>query len=461
MKMGLKSRLILSYTFLSLLLVLSLLIISNTRLERNFSNYILKRQEKKNASYVKAVLTEFELGTDLTEDTFLVLGQNALNEGIILMVNDKFGNEIFCMSCYDNLKCDDMIDAMEQTMQSRYPGFEGEYTEKKYPLSSGGKNYGTVTLGYYGPYYFDEADITFINILNKVFVYSGVIFLIVAVVLGYVMAVRISKPITEVTQKTRRIEQGDCGCRIDIESNTREIQGLINSVNALASTLEAQQSLKKRMAGDYAHEFRTPLAAILSNIEGIMDGVFEPTHERLESIRSEILRLSRMVSQLDRVIALESENIELTKENFDLGVLVKQVASTFEAVINEKSIKFSIETLPIIVAADRDKISGVIVNLISNAVKYTDRGGDVAVTLREVKGVAVLCVSDSGVGIAEEDLPHIFEHLYRTDTSRTRDTGGSGIGLAVVKAVVAAHGGSIDVKSELGGGSVFSVVLPK
>ena len=137
MKIGLKARLILSYTALSMLLVFLLLMISNLMLERQFRNYVINKQEEKNAAYVDAILTEFESGKTLSEDSFLALGQKALNEGIILMIRDNLNQEIFCMSCYDNMRCENMIDSMEQTMKNRYPGFEGEYTEKPYLLTAG------------------------------------------------------------------------------------------------------------------------------------------------------------------------------------------------------------------------------------------------------------------------------------------------------------------------------------
>ena len=462
MKLGLKMRLILSYTTLSLLLVFSLLVISNTLLERQFKDYMISKQEEKNAAYVSAILTEVSSGKSLSAESFLALGQKALNEGIIIMIRDKQNTDIFCMSCYDNLRCENMIGAMAQTMENRYPGFAGEYTEKQYILTSGDTNYGTVTLGYYGPYYLLEADIRFMDVLNNLYLAFGFVFLLIAIGLGYLMAARISKPIAEVTQKTHQIEQGDYNCRIDLASNTKEIQGLINSVNALASTLKTQQNLKKRMANDYAHEFRTPLAAIQSNLEGIIDGIFEPTSNRLESIRSEILRLSRMVSQIDKIVEIEQDNMVLIKESFDISELLQLTLSTFEAQFNEKAISLKVEAAaPCSIAADKDKISSVIVNLLSNAIQYTDRGGQIAVFLSDQKSNVTLSFADTGIGISENDLPYIFEHLYRTDISRARATGGSGIGLSVVYAIVTAHGGTVDVKSEIGSGSVFTVTLPK
>lgn len=461
MKMSLKAKLILSYTALSLLLVMALLVVSNVLLEKQFSQYILQKQEEKNQSYVDAVLAEFEQNKQLTTDGFVALGQKAFNDGLILMIRDDQNHEVFCMSCYDQMRCEDMISAMERTMQSRYPGFKGEYVEKQYTIESEGILYGTVTLGYYGPYYLLDADIRFMDILNNLFVAIAFIFLAVAIMIGYFMANRLSKPIQEVTMKAKEIEKGHCDCRIDIHSTTTEIQGLINSVNALAITLDAQQNLKKRMANNYAHEFRTPLAAIQSTIEGIIDGIFDATPERLENIRQEILRLSRMVNQIDKLVELESDDKTLNKTKFDLKNLIIQVVTTFEMQCEEKKIDVSMNLVQSEIVADHDQIGSVISNLMSNAIKYTDNNGKIKIQLVNHKEMIQLIISDTGIGIAKEEIPLIFEHLYRTDISRSRKTGGSGIGLSVVRMIILNHGGDIKVDSELNKGTTFIINLPK
>ncbi|MFV0552455.1 MAG: ATP-binding protein [Anaerorhabdus sp.] len=461
MKMSLKAKLILSYTALSLLLVMALLVVSNVLLEKQFSQYILQKQEEKNQSYVDAVLAEFEKNKQLTTEGFVALGQKAFNDGLILMIRDDQNHEVFCMSCYDQMRCEDMISAMERTMQSRYPGFKGEYVEKQYTIESEGILYGTVTLGYYGPYYLLDADIRFMDILNNLFVAIAFAFLAVAIMIGYFMANRLSKPIQEVTMKAKEIEKGHCDCRIDIHSTTTEIQGLINSVNALAITLDAQQNLKKRMANNYAHEFRTPLAAIQSTIEGIIDGIFDATPERLENIRQEILRLSRMVNQIDKLVELESDDKTLNKTKFDLKNLIIQVVTTFEMQCEEKKIDVSMNLVQSEIVADHDQIGSVISNLMSNAIKYTDNNGKIKIQLVNHKEMIQLIISDTGIGIAKEEIPLIFEHLYRTDISRSRKTGGSGIGLSVVRMIILNHGGDIKVDSELNKGTTFIINLPK
>lgn len=461
MKLSLKTRLIISYSLMAMFLVFSLLIISNYMLEHQFQSYVQKKQESVNQNIVATVLDAYEGGSTPSQDFLQTFASKVLHDGIILMVNDTAGNQIFCMSCADSASCENMLGMMRQTMQKRYPNWQGEYTEHVYPLERAGKEYGTVVLGYYGPFFYSEDDITFINMLNLVFIGAALFFLMIAVAMGGFMANRICLPIKQVIDRTKEIEKNRYDERINYTSSTIEINQLISSVNALAASLQAQQKLKKRMARDYAHEFRTPLATLQSNLEGMIDGIFLATPERLESCRDEILRLSRMTTQIDQLVELESGAMLVYKEPFDFGALLTQIALTFEHDLHDKEITLELSAPSFMVQADKDKISQVIVNLLSNALKYTDRGGSICATVKEAHESILFSVSDTGHGIRAEDLSNIFEYLYRTDQSRARDTGGLGVGLSVVKTIITAHNGEIAVVSELAKGSTFTVILPK
>ncbi|MGL4485122.1 MAG: sensor histidine kinase [Anaerovoracaceae bacterium] len=289
----------------------------------------------------------------------------------------------------------------------------------------------------------------------------GIIALTIAILFSIWMSNKISKPLQTVTERAKRITAGDYKEIIETKSDTVEIDALIESINSLARSLDAQQSIKRQMARDYAHEIRTPLAAISNTVECIAEGVFEPSKERLESIQLEITRLTRLLSQMEYLVEIETDKIELSKENFDFGKLVKQVLRTLEAEGKKKNITINLMESPCEIYGDLDKITSLIINLISNAIKYTDKNGRIDITVdKTVAGCVELKVQDNGIGISKENLPQIFEHLYRVDESRSRTSGGSGIGLAVVKAIVTAHGGKIEVASEIEKGSIFTVTLP-
>ena len=459
--LSLKTKLTISYVFLSLLIVILLLLASRYFLEKKFQNYIINTQEQKNMNIVDTVTKEYSSDGKAPDVSILEsIGNTALAQGMVLMVSDLNDNQLFCMSTKDSESCSNMIDSMCATMANIYPGFEGEYDQKTYDIIINSQKAGTVTIGYYGPFYYDKEDIEFLSVLNRIFFLMAVVFLIVAAMLGYVMADRISKPIKKVIDKTRKIEKGNYTDRLTASSTTLEINQLIHSVNSLADTLEHQQISKKRMARDYAHEFRTPLTTLQLSLEAMIDGIWQPTNERLESCKEEILRLTRMISEMDKLVKIEDDSLLLCKTEFDLAGLAAQASLNFQADMSSKNINFQLETSPCSLSGDKDKITQVMINLLSNAIKYTDNGGNIKVRVKKNKDQCELTVIDTGIGISEEDLPNIYEHLYRADKSRCRVTGGSGIGLSVVKAIVDAHQGTIETKSELGKGSEFKVILP-
>lgn len=459
--MSLKIKLALSYIFLSLFLVSALLITSNYYLEEQFRSYIMESQEKKNLAIVEQVSGILDQnGTILNDEILLSIGNTALNEGMVLMVSDLSGLELFCMSTIDSMMCDNMLESMQNHMESIYPGFAGEYEQKNYDVIKNNDRVAIVTLGYYGPYYYNDADIHFLEVLNRVFITVAAIFLLLAVVFGYVMAEKISWPIRRVIDKTKEIEDGNYQDRLDGKTNTKEIDQLLHSVNSLADTLQKQQMMKKRLAADYAHELRTPLTTIQSNLEAMIDGIWEPTSDRLESCREEVQRLTRMIANIENIDRMESDNLRLTKEKFDLSETTSQIIMNFHADFESKDIRIKFEKDEKLVHADKDKIKQVIVNLISNAIKYTHSGGEILIQISEDGSGTRFMIRDNGIGIEAEDIPNIFEHLYRADRSRTRSTGGSGIGLSVVKAIIEAHNGEVSVESRPGAGSTFEFFIP-
>jgi len=461
MQLSLKMKLTISYVLLSLFLVSSLYLGSKYFLEQKFQSYIIGTQEIANQDIVNSVSNEFGENGETPNIAILEnIGKTALSQGLVLMVNDTNNTELFCMSTLDSQICDNMIESMRTQMASIYPNFKGEYTQKKYDIIKNNTLVGTVTLGYYGPFYYNEEDIQFLDVLNKIFISVAAVFMLIAGLLGVFMANRISRPIGKVIDQAREIEAGNYTERLTIDSKTREINQLMHSINALAITLDQQQISKKNMARDYAHEFRTPLASLQLNLEAMIDGIWEPTTERLDSCRQEILRLTRMISEIDKIVKIENDSLILQRTKFDLASVIEQVVLTCQPDVSVKNIKLETSNSICEIYADKDKITQVIINLLSNAIKYTDDNGTIKIIAKKDKRKVELIISDTGIGIGSEDLPNIFQHLYRADKSRTRDTGGSGIGLSVVKAIVEAHGGEIEVKSELNKGSEFTVTLP-
>jgi signal transduction histidine kinase len=458
-QLSLKVKLIISYITISLLLVVSLVIIARNVINSQFENYVRMNQEKNTKQIVNQVISAYRGTGKLPSDTILnSLGQNALEKGFALRIEDTKGSILWCMN--PDL-CGHVLSNIEENMNRLYPNFSGDYVEKSYPVTIKGVNLATVILRYYGPFYYNNTEVEFLSMLNYTFIIGAVLALILSVIVGLFMANRISEPIYKVIEKTKMIEQGNYKDVIEINSNTKEVEQLIHSVNSLANTLDSQMNFKKRLARDYAHEFRTPLASLQSNLEAMIDGIWTADKERLESLYEEILRLTRMVGNIESLVSIEQENDKLMKSSFNLKEFISKVVVNFESDLFEKGIHLAIEGSSSNVYADKDKIGQVIINLLSNAIKYSNHNSNIFIRIKEKNTNVILSVKDYGIGIEKDELELIFEHLYRTDKSRASQTGGSGVGLAIVKSIVLAHGGKIEVNSKIGRGSEFIVTLPK
>lgn len=289
---------------------------------------------------------------------------------------------------------------------------------------------------------------------------AAVIISLLSVFIGSYTAKRLTGPISGAIKTAEQISEGNYDVRISEVTATREIVALSGAINRLAETLGAQETLRKRLTADVAHELRTPLANLQSHLEAMTDGIWEPDTERLKSCLDEAVRLSRIVNDLDTLARYDGGEVLLNMEDFELSELIRQTAAGFENIFTQKNISLDLEENERIIRADRDKLARVLVNILSNALKYTPEGGRIEIRQTGDKGSVKVSVKDNGIGISAENLSHVFERFFRADKSRSRATGGTGIGLSIAKSLIEAHGGSIKVKSALGSGSEFIIVLP-
>lgn len=461
MKYPLKWKLSLSYALMALVLVASVSLFSNLLLQNQFEEYIIRQQNSKNEDVVSQIAQQYNSSTKGFDPSALeTIGMNALESGMIIRVSDTSGNVLWDAMVHNNGLCHQMLQSMAEDMQSRYPDFKGAYEEKNYSLKTDPVSAGSVTIGYYGPFYYTDNDAAFIDTLNRALFAIGIISLALAVFFGLYMARRISRPIAETIGAAEKIAKGNYKDKIEINSGTIELNRLIASVNSLSSELENQDLLRKRLTADIAHELRTPLSTLRGNIEALIDGIWQPDEKRLLSLHEETLRLSRLVTELERLAQLESENADLNKTKLDLKQLAEKTASSFDTQCLEKNIHMTVTGEAFSVLADSDKLRQVFINLISNSLKYTPNGGRVDIRISGEGELAKIQVEDNGVGISREDLPYIFERFYRADKSRSSLSGGAGIGLAIVKAIVSMHGGEIIVESEIDKGTCITFLLP-
>ncbi|MEX1377511.1 MAG: ATP-binding protein [Eubacteriales bacterium] len=459
MKHSLKTRLTFSYIAIILICVAIVSILTNVILERQFRDYVINQQEKSENEMAYLIENRYAAYSQWDEEYIEDIGINALEKGMIIKISDESGNTVWDAVEHNNGMCEQMISNMQKNMMSRYPGKTGGYEEKVYSLSDGKGEIGTLTIGYYGPYFYTDSDLKFINTLNKLLILTGVISISLALILGIIMSRQISKPVLRVVNKTEEISKGSYGERIDENSNTKEIIQLVDSVNSLADNLKRQENLSKQASWDIAHELRTPLTTVRGNLEAVMDGVMEMDDDRVKVMYDEILRINRLVDDLGKLSKYESESFSLNKVEFDLADLIARTIKSYENDFKKwgKEIVFIGESAN--VYADKDKINQVLVNLITNANKYTKENGRVEISLEKKDKSTIIKVKDNGIGISEKDLPMVFERFYRADKSRNRQSGGAGIGLTIAKTIVEAHGGGISIQSEEGKGTEVTIII--
>ena len=235
---------------------------------------------------------------------------------------------------------------------------------------------------------------------------------------------------------------------------------LIKSINNLSAKLEEQENLRKRLTTDISHELRTPLTSIQTHLEAMIDGIWEPDTERLNSVNGEVIRLTNLVNQLQNLAKFDSEKSKLNLAKVNVKNLIMNVVYNNQGKALEKNINIECDLESIDSYLDKDKISQVIVNLLSNAIRYTNNGGKIFISSYKENNNLKIQFKDNGIGIPKENIKYIFERFYRVDESRSKNTGGIGVGLTIVKSIIDLHQGTIEVRSELNKGSEFIVILP-
>ncbi|MEB3101052.1 sensor histidine kinase [Ferviditalea candida] len=278
---------------------------------------------------------------------------------------------------------------------------------------------------------------------------------ILTIMISLYIAKLLSAPLVEMKLTAEQMAKGNLAVRTRIKGND-ELAELGKALNELAVQLNRQEQLREAMTQDIAHELRTPLATLKSHIQALLDRIWEPTPSRLQACYDETQRLIALVSDLEQLTALESPYFQLECKPEPLALLIRQSSDIATASFMKKNVRLTVQCPPsIVLSTDRDRFIQILVNLLSNSLKFTPEGGVVEIRAKEDDQAIVIAVHDTGAGIASEDLPYIFERLYRGDKSRNRKSGGSGIGLAIVKKLVEAHGGTVRVESVQGQGTTF------
>jgi len=283
----------------------------------------------------------------------------------------------------------------------------------------------------------------------------------IALAIAFFLSRRISEPVKTLTLTARRLGEGDLSQRVSVKDKG-EVGELARAFNSMAGDLERDKQLQQDMVADVAHELRTPLSNLRGYLEAVRDGVIEPDADTIRSLNEEATLLSRLVDDLQELSLAEAGELKLTRHAENVAGLVKKTVAGVRAKAAAKGVSLSTslsDGLPQ-VDIDSHRISQVLRNLLENAVTHTNKGDRITVSAGQQGDWVEVTVTDTGEGIPAEELPNVFERFYRVDKSRTRATGGSGLGLTITKRLVEAHGGKIEVHSEPGKGSRFAFTIP-
>ena len=477
---SLKNRLALTYAFFISLTIGILILLINIFVTMVFDNFVRENISSRSSEIVSIIAEQYNQGRRSFDiNSIRAIGMYFSQQGYLLTLEDEYGNLIWDSR---SLPIMSMGSHHGNTRGgSRRGGMWGvnpnvslfpETHLEHFPVNAGDRRVGTLGIETLAPIFYSDTESRFLMSLNQILFIAWIILTLLSIAVSFFLSRSIAGPIQKAKEAARLIAESYKGnniqfkdkteVRINENYRTKEIAELSISINTLAEELEEGERRQRQLTSDIAHELRTPLATLQGSMEAMMDGVYKADREHLESCHEEILRLTRLVEDMNILTGYEWKNNTLNKTEFDLGKLLLQITEQWKAKAGEKGIALVLnlneKNREHSIFADYDRIKQVFINLISNAIKYTD-SGHITIDMDLLDGMWQVSITDSGIGIPKEELNHVFERFYRSDKSRSRNTGGAGIGLSIAAAIVNAHGGSISVENCPKGGSIFRVRL--
>ncbi|MFC4322397.1 sensor histidine kinase [Litchfieldia salsa] len=420
--------------------------------EEHFTEYLQEDREGDIKLINEEVIKEYkETGNYLSIEVTSLLHQQAMTNRLFYQIYNGEGELL--------VDTTNMLGMMER-MGPAGEGLASEYQTGTYDIKLDNRNIGTTKVYYPKGLY--GAESTFFNTIKQYIFGAAMIILILSSLFSMLFSKRLTDGFTQLTRVVRELQNHKRDIRMPIEILTEEMVPLAESFNDLAESLSKEEILRKRFTADLAHELRTPLATLRSQIEAYQDGIWEPTPNRLQQSHNELMRLVRLVNEMENLLAAENPQIKLQKTDIELWKILTHIKNQFDPLFYEKAVNLKvIEPLDEHwIFGDKDRIIQILTNIINNAFQYTSSGKSVSISIVKQNQFVGFVVKDEGVGIGDEDLPYLYERFFRGDKSRDRQTGGIGIGLSIVKALVDAHHGEVQIISELKKGTTVTVLFP-
>lgn len=453
--MKLSKKLTLSFIFSILLSIIIISTISNLMINKRFEHYLVEEQDNRLGRISDDL-------NDLYSENGYILYQNEINsyanmENVHIEIRDL--NDLVIYS--SNTKNNGKIGGMHKRFNRIHNVPNGNYTEKSFPLIDDYATVGKLIIGYIDNAYLTDSAIIFKNTLAKSLFISAIITVILGIATSMTLSKSLTAPLISITNTAVEIRKGYLNKKSNINTTTKEIVELSDSINFLGYTLAKQEDMRRKYASDISHELRTPLSTLKSHLEAIIDGIWEPSRDHFDILMLEIDRLSNLVDDLNESFGKENFQLILNKSEFNLSNDLTDIITTFTPLYNKAQLSISHNIVTdLLILMDRNKLKQIMTNILSNSIRYLNDHGEVSINLEKIDNNAIIKITDNGIGILEKDLPYIFDRFYRADSSRNENTGGSGLGLSIVKSIVDAHNGLIEIDSIYGKGTEITLTLP-
>jgi signal transduction histidine kinase len=305
-----------------------------------------------------------------------------------------------------------------------------------------------------------NAQAAFLRAFNTALVVTGIVALVALLAGAAFIANRLTNPLRAVTHAAERLEAGDLTARARGGPDAESAE-LASAFNAMAERLERSEGLRRRAASDLAHDLATPATVLESQLQAMTDGVVPADAEQLDRARVAAAALSGVILQLGELTQAESAPLHRRVDTVELSALARDIVAALDGLLRERGVAARVTGPAVSVAADAGQLSRAVRNVLTNAVQYSPPGAEVAISTAVEADRAVVRIADNGSGIAEADLPYVFERFYRADRSRSGARTGSGIGLTVARELIGANGGSIEVEATGPSGTTFRITLPR
>ncbi|WP_199774802.1 MULTISPECIES: HAMP domain-containing sensor histidine kinase [Clostridium] len=458
---SLRNTILISFTIIMTLTIFTISIFVKKTFQTEFGKYV----DDSNKTEVEHLVFDLKnIYKDNNWDVELIeqLGQDAIKKGIALEIYSYDNTSVWSVFNDEQILSNEILSSIRENMMSIEENWNSNLKDYKINIYDENENIvGYENIIHYESVYYMENDMEFLSIINKFMGITSIISIGSIILISILISKVLSNSMEKVSKMAKVIEKGKYKSNLDYKSNIKEVDDLILAINSLSVKLNDEEILRKRLTTDIAHELRTPLTSIQGHLDTLIDGVWEPTSERLISIREEVSRLGDLVGELRKLSKFDIEKNILNKTEVNLKELIQNIIYNYESKALEKQITIESNLKDIFINVDKNQFSQVLINILSNAIKYTNIGGRVELNMYEDIDNVNISIKDTGCGIPKEDIKNIFQRFYRVDRSRNKKTGGIGVGLTIAQSIINAHNGEIIVKSELNKGTEFIIKLSK